>query len=424
MKILLLQSPLVARIVVVAVCLVTVSQGRTGFAAAATPAARVHLVNARWPALIPPTGAVNPTPALAVVASGQRIALTVLTSDATVEAPTFIVTVEGTSQRWEIPHARRTAARQLKAQGLDAAVGALRAGGVGEKELQALTTGASATTLHLFAAAEWTIPEVADGTVLRVAAHNGGGRGEIEPARVTVRSNETLLREPGAELDIKTPRFHAETLSAQRIAWWLATDDRGRRTPPLQGYFVAAAQADTGLAETAVWLFPSLNPKEQRDVAALLASAGRDVARLLPGASVDAVTPPDDPRRFPALADPVRPESIQPLAHQMDRCWGAWMATGDRTYLWALVEHLVHAADHEPYQRWAETKGGAAGLNAPVARGLLYHIAGWSLGSFLRTDPLVADWLGYWQQDPAVAPRIREQLASLATNPAFRRAGK
>ncbi|MFH0980448.1 MAG: hypothetical protein V2A79_02785, partial [Planctomycetota bacterium] len=60
-------------------------------------------------------------------------------------------------------------------------------------------------------------------------------------------------------------------------------------------------------------------------------------------------------------------------------------------------------------------------LNAQVARGMAYQIAGWSLSSFQRTDPQVADWLLFWENDPNMPSTIRAQIASLFDNPIFRK---
>ena len=97
------------------------------------------------------------------------------------------------------------------------------------------------------------------------------------------------------------------------------------------------------------------------------------------------------------------------------------MATGDPSYLRALVGLLDGAADFPTYQSWVRAKGGVKGLNAQVARGLAYQIAGWSIGSFQRTDPHASDWLLFWQHDAAFPSGLRKEIASLAANPAFQR---
>jgi hypothetical protein len=45
--------------------------------------------------------------------------------------------------------------------------------------------------------------------------------------------------------------------------------------------------------------------------------------------------------------------------------------------------------------------------------------AGWSLTSFKRTDPLIADYLQAIA-DPATSAAIKAELKGLDTNPAFR----
>ena len=86
-----------------------------------------------------------------------------------------------------------------------------------------------------------------------------------------------------------------------------------------------------------------------------------------------------------------------------------------------MVDLLEGANDHLKLQRWVQTKGGEAGFNIQVARGLVYETAAMSLVGYQRVYPQVKDWLAYWQSDKSVPPRIREQIASLSTNPTFHR---
>ncbi len=159
----------------------------------------------------------------------------------------------------------------------------------------------------------------------------------------------------------------------------------------------------------------------------VLRLGGADLPKLLPELSAETlatfntVEPLPDPRRLPQFQDPVNPQEVRDIGHVMDRCWAGWMATGDKSYLRALVGLLEGAPDYEVFKAWQSERGGAKGLNARVARGLGYQIAGWSIGSFQRTDPLVADWLQYWQNDPAVPETTRREIAALSTNPAFKR---
>ena len=63
---------------------------------------------------------------------------------------------------------------------------------------------------------------------------------------------------------------------------------------------------------------------------------------------------------------------------------------------------------------WLKVKGGAARLNAKVAEGLRYQVAGWSLSAFQLADPQVADWLLSFGQDPGLPEAVRKELGHLA----------
>jgi hypothetical protein len=158
-----------------------------------------------------------------------------------------------------------------------------------------------------------------------------------------------------------------------------------------------------------------------------LRSGGGDVggfAQSLPAqaqAALRSVQPLPDPRQAMAIRDPVSPETVHALGTSMDLCWGAWMATGDPGYLRAIADLLGGAGDLPAFEAWKAAKGGEKGLSVRVVRGMFYQIAGWSIGSFERSDPRVADWIRYWRNDPSFPQPLRKELASLPANPAFRR---
>jgi hypothetical protein len=54
-------------------------------------------------------------------------------------------------------------------------------------------------------------------------------------------------------------------------------------------------------------------------------------------------------------------------------------------------------------------------------RGVCYSAAGWSIGSFQRSDPLAADYIEAILADPSTPANIKDELAHLGTNPAFQR---
>jgi hypothetical protein len=51
-------------------------------------------------------------------------------------------------------------------------------------------------------------------------------------------------------------------------------------------------------------------------------------------------------------------------------------------------------------------------------------VAGWSLGSFQRTDPLAADYVEFMIASPDTPQNIKSELTGLSTNPAFKQEDK
>jgi len=56
-------------------------------------------------------------------------------------------------------------------------------------------------------------------------------------------------------------------------------------------------------------------------------------------------------------------------------------------------------------------------------RGVVYTAAGWSLWSFQRTDPLVADYIDYMLASADISQSVKSELSGLASNPAFKQGG-
>jgi len=50
--------------------------------------------------------------------------------------------------------------------------------------------------------------------------------------------------------------------------------------------------------------------------------------------------------------------------------------------------------------------------------------AGWSLGSFQRTDPLAADYIEFMIASPDTPQSVKTELRGLSTNPAFKQEEK
>lgn len=387
-----------------------------------------HLVvlSGDWLGRLPPTGAVNAPDFLATVSPRQHIALGLL--------------AEGPHRREQLAHLRirvqfagtgateltPTAVRDLKAEGADAVLAALRAAGIAEKDRAQLEQATSVVTLAVFQPA-WSAPEA--GTAEIAATVEGASPAPaLAPVTLTVRPDAAWLQD--APMDRPTlgrfmTRYHAGLAPGQALLLFRSVVADGTlNAGPAEAYFATVYRENRDARAAAVRLCPRLDVPSQRALAWILRRAGVDERTLSPAlapAALRTVAALGDPRALPTFHDPVSVDAVREIGTQMDRCWAGWMATGDVSYLRPLVTLLDHAADYPSLVAWQQAHGGVKGLNAKVARGLAYQIAGWSIASFQRSDPLVADWLQYWAQDPGMSATVRREILALPTNPAFRR---
>ncbi|MFA5264191.1 MAG: hypothetical protein WC378_10215 [Opitutaceae bacterium] len=398
----------------------------------------IVVLSADWVGQIPPSGRVNGPESLTTLYPGQKVALALIA-----EGPErdkllnglnlhlrFSSPTKGVSEQHDLKPA---AIRPIKAEGADIAILMLKAGGIAQQDQAYLEKATSLVTFAVFLP-EWTAPIVNQAEEVHIAVTISGIPlvTTIEPVSIKVRPAADWLNDPSPsreEIGKYMTRYH-EDLSPGRLLSLLkavASYDDIIKVPPVCCFFVIAYKENLAARNTAIDLFPSLDQKTQNVLLLILQMGGQDVSSLFPMlpvgpvASLKTVDTQEDPRNLPHFKGPVEPESVRKVGIIMDQCWAGWMATGDRSYLRALVGLLEGAEDFPAFQSWTNTRGGVNGLTAQVASGLAYQIAGWSLGSFQRTDPHVADWLLFWENDPAFPALLRNEIASLPNNPAFRR---
>ncbi len=322
--------------------------------------------------------------------------------------------------------------RQIKAEGADFALQALRAGGIGGKDQAALEQATARQTLAVFPT-DWIVPAADRVEELQISATISGGAvaPALDPIILKIRPAADWLNDPAPTLQETGQymnRYHEDLPPGHLLTLLKAMAKAGGLKSPAAFSFFATAYHENAVArDAAIALFPDLEPPTQSALMFVLRIGGQDISQLkskLQPATItalNAIEPLPDPRELPRFQDPVPVAAVQGIGATMDRCWGGWMATGDPSYLRALVNLLAGAPDFAAFQTWTKNRGGVQGLNAAVARGLAYQIAGWSLGSFQRTDPHVSDWLEFWAHDPSLPEALRQEIASLPTNPAFRR---
>ena len=389
-----------------------------------------------WTARIPPSGRVNPPDFCTSLYSGQKVALGLLAQGPDRDQLLKTATLDASYSSGGAVVGKRTglkpvAIRQIKAEGADVSLMVLKAGGLSAADVEKMAQATSLTSLAVFVP-DWTLPTAEGATEIVISTHVSGTVIPVtmEPARLKIRTLNEWLAGPTSvnEISTRMQRCCGDLPPGQLVSW-LATATKIPKldSTPLPAFFALTFKTNVAAREAAVAAYPTLETESQIVLLWMLRLGGLELTTLFPSLSAETVAqfktvkPLADPRHLPSFKDPVDLQEMSRIGVPMDQCWASWTATGDPTYLRALVDLLASAPDFPIFESWQKTRGGAKGLNAQVANGLRYQIAGWSIGSFQRTDPRVADWLLYWQDDPSVPETIRREIASLPSNPAFQR---
>jgi hypothetical protein len=170
-------------------------------------------------------------------------------------------------------------------------------------------------------------------------------------------------------------------------------------------------------------------PKEDRSLRIyallILSEAGYDLSKCL------AALPQEDQDTFQQIRSGASPlpdpydfsvnlnDPYQITTH-MDMLWSIFLATGDQKPVRAIADTLAWRDDGKVVLEIKRTKKKIDAITPGLLHGLAYGAGGWSLGSFYRNHPLVADYVEAWKQDPKTPQVIREELGTLITNDAFK----
>jgi len=315
--------------------------------------------------------------------------------------------------------------KQIKPEGLDFATHALAAGGVEMPE-------SMKTMASLAASAErWCVAaDAGDGSaILEAEVESPGGHEALSSATIEIESFETGGKR-GFKNDAEFGTF-LETYYRQ--------PNPARLFPALQ-YMIAqeAEHSKEGRAEiVAAFLSAALgaNPVAAKDFQGrvssqtgisralgllVLRSAAYDISGVLNAMSEEEQKKILD---FPPLEDPFDLAPTQALFQHLDMLWGVFGATGELKPVQTIASALNWRADYEDFDKLRKTPNHPSTLTPSIIRGVTYTAAGWSLSSFQRNDPLVADYIDYLLASPDASPLVRSELGGLSSNPAFKKAG-
>ena len=131
----------------------------------------------------------------------------------------------------------------------------------------------------------------------------------------------------------------------------------------------------------------------------------------------------EDRQKFthhPILPDPYKMSADGENATRLDMFWGMFTSTGQYEPIQKIASTLAWRSDWDAFDKLRKTPNHPTDWTPSIARAVTYGAAGWALGSFQRSDPLVADYIEYMIASPEIPESVKLELKGLLTNPAFR----
>jgi hypothetical protein len=272
--------------------------------------------------------------------------------------------------------------------------------------------------------ARWCAPlDAPDGTatVRATVAMPDSKIAALNPRGLEVRTFETARRiERFSDINTLGPwlqHYHAapdpaSLLPAVRI---VATDSTSRSMAHVMVFFVQALKASPAAANDLLRVLPAENRSVRSYGISLLMEAGYPTAPLLAGLDEkerDATSSVHAPNPFDLTPD-------RTLPNRMDMLWAVFFATGRIEPVRAVASQLAWRSDYQKFEELRKSGGRPSEATPTVMRAVAYVAAGWSLRALSAQDGLVADYVEALKSSPETAANVKEELASLHTNPAF-----
>jgi hypothetical protein len=153
----------------------------------------------------------------------------------------------------------------------------------------------------------------------------------------------------------------------------------------------------------------------------ILREAGVDISPVVKTMSAE------EQQRFsqiPRLPDPYDFNHLEDIGVREDMLWGIFMTTGDFAPLQQIANALKWRADYNDFDVARKSANPPKQWTPAIGRAVGYMAAGWSIGSFQRTDPLAADYIEFMIASPDTSQYVKTELRDLSTNPAFKQNDK
>jgi hypothetical protein len=371
---------------------------------------------------------VNAPQDLKLLNPGQCIRVGIIATgdgrDAYLEKTQLSFRVEFAGHTDSHPLAPLAATKQIKPEGGDFVTAVLASANIENPLLTMASMGASADN--------WCVPDGAqDGTaIINAEVESPGGHQKLDRAKILIESFETGSKRSFKnenEFDDFTMSYHYQPNPA-------------RLFPALQSFAgETQARSQAGVLESMAASFGSAlkaDPVAAKDfMARISAQTGFTrafglLALLNGGYDIDPALKAmneEDRQMFanhPVLPDPfeLKPDDQNPT--RLDMLWGIFTSTGELAPMQKIASALAWRSDYDTFDKMRKSGTQIKELTPSIWRALTYGAAGWSMGSFQRTDPLAADYIEFMIASPDTPPEIKSELKGLSTNPAFRQANE
>jgi len=253
--------------------------------------------------------------------------------------------------------------------------------------------------------------EVLKPSTIQIEAFETGGKKAFKSLEELGTFSESYYRQPNPARLLPALRFI--------IANQTQNETQGQ-TEIFAAFLSAALNSEPIAARKFQELIVSEPPLTRAFGLLILRSAGYDISNVLASMSE---SEQEKFRSLPALQDPFDLTPKEELFQHLDMLWAMFGATGQFKPVKTISGALSWRADYEAFDKLRKSGEHPSILTPSIVRGIVYTAAGWSLSSFQRNDPLVADYIEYLRAWSDTSQSVKSELSQLSTNPAFKRAG-
>ena len=379
------------------------------------------VVQVQWPHTL---NLVNAPQNITLLNPGQCIRVGVVATgdnrDSYLEKTKLSFRVKNSGQTQNHPLASLAQFKQMKPEGGDFVTAALAAGGIKNPLLTTATMGVSADN--------WCAPaDASDGTAtVEAEVETPSGHQKLNPSTIQIESFQTGSKKLFKDADelgnflqvyYRQPNPARLLPALQSVIAEMTAHPRSGFIENVAAFLTAALKTDPVAAKDFLARIATEPPMTRSLGLLVMRSAGYDISSVLNILSAEAQ------QKFQTihpLADPYDLTPTQALFGHLDLMWSTFGATGQFKPIQTIASTLSWRADYDEFDKLRKTPNHPSTLTPSIARGAAYMAAGWSLGSFQRNDPLVADYIEFMRASPDTPEAIKSELTELSTNPAFK----